>query len=102
MIAIISYFVPISAAIFSIFKEKSFTLTSDADIGILIKSYNSKNLKIMLNEGTEPLPYQPYKGKIVHENDLKNVSTSLGYYDEVTENIDGTYTITRQTGYHNI
>ena len=55
----------------------------------------------MLNEGSVALPYQPYKGKVIHEKDLKNVSTNLGYYDTITENADGTYTITKQTGYIN-
>ena len=55
----------------------------------------------MLNEGTEPLPYQSYEGKVIHEKDLKNASTNLGHYDTITENPDGTYTITRQTGYIN-
>ena len=56
---------------------------------------------IILNEGFEPLPYQPYEGKVIHEKDLKNASTNLGYYDTVTENADGSYTITKQTGYVN-
>ena len=55
----------------------------------------------MFNEGSVALPYQPYKGKVIHEKDLKNVSTNLGYYDTITENADGTYTITKQTGYIN-
>ncbi len=55
----------------------------------------------MLNEGSVSLPYQPYEGKVIHEKDLKNTSTNLGYYDTITENADGTYTITRQTGYIN-
>ena len=55
----------------------------------------------MFNEGPVALPYQPYKGKVIHEKDLKNVSTNLGYYDTITENADGTYTITKQTGYIN-
>lgn len=55
----------------------------------------------MLNEGTEPLPYQTYEGKVIHEKDLKNASINLGHYDTVTENPDGTYTITKQTGYIN-
>ena len=55
----------------------------------------------MFNEGSVALPYQPYEGKVIHEKDLKNVSTNLGYYDTITENADGTYTITKQTGYIN-
>ena len=55
----------------------------------------------MLNEGPIALPYQPYEGKVIHEKDLKNASTNLGYYDTITENADGSYTITRQTGYIN-
>ena len=31
---------------------------------------------IMLNEGTTPLPYQPYEGKVVHEKDLDNYVTT--------------------------
>lgn len=53
----------------------------------------------MLNKGPVALPYQPYEGKVIHEKDLKNASTNLGYYDTITENADGTYTITKQTGY---
>lgn len=56
---------------------------------------------IILNEGFEPLPYQPYEGKVIHEKDLKNASTTLGYYDKITENPDESYTITKQTGYIN-
>ena len=55
----------------------------------------------MLNEGPIILPYQPYEGKVIHEKDLKNASTNLGYYDTITENPDGSYTITKQTGYIN-
>ena len=55
----------------------------------------------MLNEGPIALPYQPYEGKVLHEKDLKKVSTTLGHYDTITENADGTYTITKQTGYIN-
>ena len=56
---------------------------------------------IILNKGNVALPYQPYEGKVIHEKDLKNASTNLGYYDTITENADGTYTITKQTGYIN-
>ena len=48
----------------------SFTLTSDTDVGIEVKSYDSTNLKLMLNEGSAALPYQPYEGKVVHEKEL--------------------------------
>ena len=56
---------------------------------------------IILNEGPIALPYQPYEGKVIHDKDLKNASTTLGYYDTITENPDGSYTITKQTGYVN-
>ena len=41
----------------------------------------SKNISLatnvtMLNEGTTPLPYQPYEGKVVHEKDLDNYVTT--------------------------
>lgn len=32
---------------------------------------------IMLNEGTTPLPYQPYEGKVVHEKDLGRYAKSI-------------------------
>ena len=56
---------------------------------------------IILNKGNVALQYQPYEGKVIHEKDLKNASTNLGYYDTITENADGSYTITKQTGYVN-
>ena len=34
-----------------------------------------------------------------HETEGSNDSFNLGYYDTIVENSDGTYTITRQTGY---
>ena len=60
--------------------KASFNLSSDTDVGIICKIYNSSNIKIMLNEGTTPLPYQPYEGKVVHEKELESASvfTKLG------------------------
>ena len=62
----------------------------------------SSNTNIMLNEGDHPYPYQAYNGKIVHDKDIADLykqEYNLGYYDTMVENSDGTYTITRQTGY---
>lgn len=36
------------------------------------------------------------------DNKINKPLYNLGYYDTMVENSDGTYTITRQTGYHNI
>lgn len=33
---------------------------------------NNDDIKIMLNEGSVALPYQPYEGKTIHEKDLGN------------------------------
>ena len=79
--------------------------TTENNVYYISFDFLSSYTDIMLNEGTEPLPYQPYEGKVIHEKDLKNNSSNyvtLGYYDTITENSDGTYTITRQTGYRNI
>ena len=43
-----------------------FKNTSNTDFNLDILS------RVMLNEGTEPLPYQPYEGKTIHEKDLEN------------------------------
>ena len=80
----------------------SFTLTNDTNVGIMAKLYNSSNVKIMLNEGDHPYPYQAYNGEIVHDKDIADLykqEYNLGYYDTMVANSDGTYTITRQTGY---
>lgn len=66
---------------------------------------NVYNNDIMLNEGDHPYPYQAYNGEIVHDKDIADLykqEYNLGYYDTMVENSDGTYTITRQTGYYNI
>ena len=55
----------------------SFALTSDTDVGVLVKSYDSTNLKLMLNKGSTPLPYQPYEGKTIHEKDLESAKNEI-------------------------
>ena len=57
--------------------KASFNLASDTDVGIIGKIYNSSNIKIMLNEGTTPLPYQPYEGKVVHEKELESITPGI-------------------------
>lgn len=50
------------------------TLTLSAGtygIGFEINDVGTNTYKVMLNEGSEPLPYQPYEGKVVHEKDLE-------------------------------
>lgn len=39
---------------------------------------NNDDIAIMLNEGSTPLPYQPYEGKVVHEKDLENAIPIYG------------------------
>ena len=43
--------------------KESFTLTSDTYVGVEVKSYDSTNLKLMLNYGDHPYPYQTYNSK---------------------------------------
>lgn len=38
---------------------------------------NMDGAKFMLNEGSEPLPYQPYEGKTIHEKDLENAKNEI-------------------------
>ena len=53
----------------------SATFTSNVYINS-IKIYSNDagatSAKVMLNEGSTPLPYQPYEGKTIHEKDLEN------------------------------
>ena len=53
----------------------SATFTSNVYINS-IKIYSNDagatSAKVMLNEGSTPLPYQPYDGKTIHEKDLEN------------------------------
>ena len=51
---------------------------------------------IMLNEGTEPLPYQPYEGKVVHEKELESITP--GIFSLVGNNVD-TLTISKNETY---
>ena len=57
---------------------KSATFTSNDYINS-IKIYSNDaaatSAKVMLNEGSTPLPYQPYEGKIVHLKDLELYGT---------------------------
>lgn len=54
----------------------TYTLTQDTSISIVVWfglegiTFNNCKLAYMLNEGSEPLPYQPYEGKVVHEKEL--------------------------------
>ena len=54
----------------------TYTLTQDTTISIVVWfgaagiTFNNCKLAYMLNEGTTPLPYQPYEGKVVHEKEL--------------------------------
>ena len=41
-------------------------------IKIYSNDVGATSAKLMLNEGTTPLPYQPYEGKTIHEKDLGN------------------------------
>ena len=58
--------------------HNTYTLTQDTSISIVVWfglggiTFNNCKLAYMLNEGTEPLPYQPYEGKTIHEKDLEN------------------------------
>ena len=52
--------------------------------------------KAMLNEGSEPLPYQPYEGKVVHEKQIENITP--GIFSLVGNNVD-TLTISKNETY---
>ena len=43
--------------------------------------------------------YNDLANKTETNNGINKSLYNLGYYDTITENSDGTYTITRQTGY---
>lgn len=64
--------------------KNSFALTSDTDIGIVVKAYDSTDLKIMLNKGLVALPYQPYEGKVVHMKDLDNLPKLYNHFLIIT------------------
>lgn len=50
----------------------SFTTPNGCKYVVFSKNISSATNITMFNEGTEPLPYQPYEGKVVHEKDLGN------------------------------
>lgn len=58
---------------------------------------------IMLVEGSTAHAYVPYNGAIVHEKEFQDRTQkslyNLGAFDSVTDNGNGTVTITRKTGY---
>lgn len=56
----------------------------------------SKVSNLMLNEGSEPLPYQPYEGKVVHEKELETITP--GIFSLVGNNVD-TLTISKNETY---
>lgn len=49
----------------------TFTLNSPSKLYFYCNQ-NMNGAKFMLNEGSTPLPYQPYEGKVVHEKELKD------------------------------
>lgn len=57
---------------------KTFTISEkSAKLFLYNVSWTNANYNIMLNEGTTPLPYQPYEGKTIHEKDLENVKNEI-------------------------
>lgn len=50
----------------------SFTTPNGCKYVVFSKQINLATNVTMLNEGSEPLPYQPYEGKTIHEKDLGN------------------------------
>ena len=51
---------------------------------------------VMLNEGSTPLPYQQYEGKVVHEKDLESITP--GIFTLVGNNVN-TLTISKNETY---
>ena len=75
---------------------------TDSNVSYALCDNLADRTQPMLVEGDHPYPYQPYEGKTIHEKDITDLyenAYNLGYYDTMVENSDGTYTITRQTGY---
>lgn len=75
---------------------------TDSNVSYVLCDNLADRTQPMLVEGDHPYPYQPYNGEIVHDKDIADLykqEYNLGYYDTMVENADGTYTITRQTGY---
>lgn len=69
----------------------TYTLTEDTSVGIVVWfgiagiTFNNCKLAYMLNEGSTPLPYQPYEGKVVHEKGLSDtLSEKLNSYVDVS------------------
>lgn len=61
----------------------TYTLTQDTTLYIVVWfgsagiTFNNCKLVYMLNEGSAPLPYQPYEGKVVHEKGLENYRKNI-------------------------
>lgn len=70
--------------------EQSFTLSQETSIGIMLKIYDGGIAKVMLNEGSNAYPYQPYNGAIVHEKELEN------YLPRSGGTVDGNLNVTEQ------
>lgn len=98
----------------------STTITADADYELKIEVYAGVNnnisgtFKLQLEEGTVATDYQPYNGQITHNGDApvvfaeseKNRAINLFNYktqagtSEVTNNQDGSFTISNLTFYY--
>lgn len=87
-----------------IFKFDTFTVPNDADyimFTVLEKSVTDPNAPIMLNVGTEPLPYEPYQGSVTQlpiqrplrrVGDVRDVCVTRQEY-EGTEKLVVTYNV---------
>ena len=54
----------------------SFTTPNGCKYVVFSKAISYTN-NVMLNEGTTPLPYQPYEGKVVHEKELESITPGI-------------------------
>ena len=62
--------------------SETFTITTNMRAYICIVStqlqtYSNFKFSLMLNEGSIPLPYQPYEGKVIHEKDISNIGITI-------------------------
>ena len=74
----------------------AFTTPNGCEYVVFSKNIGLATNVTMLNEGSEPLPYQPYEGKVVHEKQIENITP--GIFSLVGNNID-TLTISKNETY---
>lgn len=67
----------VSQGIITTNNSKTFTLSNGCSHFQIYLGGTTTNIRVMLNEGSAPLPYQPYEGKTIHEKDLESVKNEI-------------------------